>query len=152
MSRDGGEGGGLVNEQAIMKLSDILALQSVKATYCETVDDCARNARDAAARFNELFTEDVRADYGMGALDGRNAVVEFLVGAIGAINECLWHSIHTPRIEVTGDAAVGRWTIMARLKRKGSTVPDTLYGRYQDEFRRTPQGWRISSVRFIQES
>jgi len=42
MSRDGGEGGGLVNEQAIMKLSDILALQSMKATYCETVDDCAR--------------------------------------------------------------------------------------------------------------
>src|SRR5882757_5029161 len=115
MSRDGGAGGGLVSEQGIMKLSDIVALQSMKAIYCETVDDCARNARDAAARFNELFTEDVRADYGMGALDGRNAVVEFLVGAIGAIN------------------AVGRWTIMARLKRKGSTVPDTLYGRYQDE-------------------
>jgi hypothetical protein len=92
MSRDGGAGGGLVNEQGIMKLSDIVALQSMKATYCETVDDCA------------------------------------------------------------GDAAVGRWTIMARLKRRGSTVPDTLYGRYQDEFRRTPQGWRISSVRFIQES
>jgi hypothetical protein len=28
---------------------------------------------------------------------------------------------------------------------------DALYGRYLDEFRRTQQGWRISSVRFIQE-
>jgi hypothetical protein len=63
----------------------------------------------------------------------------------------LWHSIHTPRIDVTGDTAVGRWTLIVRMKRKGSATFDELFGRYLDEFRRTPKGWRISSVRFIQE-
>ena len=87
----------------------------------------------------------------MSPLNGRKAVIEFLVGTIVATNESLWHSIHSPRIDVTGDTATGHWTLMVRMKRKQSTVFDTLYGRYLDEFRRTQRGWRISSVRFIQE-
>jgi ketosteroid isomerase-like protein len=105
----------------------------------------------AAARLAQLLTEDVHADYGMGPLNGRNAVIEFLVGTIVATNDSLWHSIHTPRIDVSGDTATGHWTLMVRMKRKHSTMFDTLYGRYLDEFRRTQQGWRISSIRFIQE-
>ena len=142
--------GGRVNEHEIMRVSDILALQSMKATYCEVVDECVRNGNKSAERLSELFTEDVQADYGMGPLNGRSAVVEFL-GAISATNDALWHSIHTPRINVTGDTAVGAWTLMVRTKHKGSATFDALFGRYLDEFRRTPQGWRISSIRFLQE-
>jgi ketosteroid isomerase-like protein len=123
----------------------------MKATYCESVDACMRDAETAAARLGGLFTEDIHADYGMGPLKGRDAVIEFLVSAIVANNDSLWHSIHTPRIDVSGDSATGHWTLMVRMKHKNSTVFDTLYGRYLDEFRRTQQGWRISSVRFIQE-
>jgi hypothetical protein len=141
-----------VNEQGITNLSDILALESLKAAYCETVDACASDPAGATARFSELFTADVRAQYGMSPLTGRVGVIGFLVATVGASNESLWHSIHTPRIDVTGDTAVGRWTVMARLKRKGVATADTVIGRYQDEFRRTPRGWRISSVRFIQEN
>jgi SnoaL-like domain len=65
--------------------------------------------------------------------------------------DAVWHSIHTPRMDVTGDTAVGRWTLIVRMRRKGSTTSDELFGRYLDEFRRTPNGWRISAVRFIQE-
>ena len=32
-----------------------------------------------------------------------------------------------------------------------SATSDELFGRYLDDFRRTPKGWRMSSVRFIQE-
>ena len=139
-----------MNEHEIMRVSDILALQSVKATYCEVVDECVRNGNPSVERLSGLFTEDVQADYGMGPLNGRSAVVEFL-GAISATNDGLWHSVHTPRIHVTGDTAVGAWTLMVRTKQKGSATFDALFGRYLDEFRRTPQGWRISSVRFLQE-
>jgi hypothetical protein len=62
-------------ERDIRRVNDILHLQAMKATYCETVDACTQDGGKAAA----------------------------------------------------------------------------LYGRYLDEFRRTQQGWRISSVRFIQE-
>lgn len=94
-----------MNEHEISRLS-VLQLQALKATHCETVDACVKEGAAAAARFGELFTEDVRADHGMGPLIGRNAV--------------------TP-------------------------TSDALFGRYLDDFRRTPKGWRMSSVRFIQE-
>ena len=81
-------------EQKISRVNDILHLQAMKATYCEIADACVNDGGKAAARLAELFTEDVRADYGMGPLNGR----------------------------------------------------------YLDEFRRTQQGWRISSIRFIQAS
>jgi hypothetical protein len=140
-----------VNEHEISRVRDILQLQAMKAVYCETVDSCVKDSTNAAAVFRELFTADVKADYGLGPLNGRDAVSEFLLGAIAATSDSLWHSIHSPRIDVTGHTAVGRWTIMARMKHKGSTTFDTLFGRYLDEFRRTPQGWRVSSVRFIRE-
>jgi hypothetical protein len=148
-SKVGGEG--RVNEREISRLGDILQLQEMKATYCETVDTCVQDGDSAAARLMQLFAEDVHADYGMGELNGRKAVIEFLVTAIVANNDSLWHSIHTPRIDVRGDTATGQWTLMVRMKPKGSATFDTLYGRYVDEFRRTPQGWRISSIRFVQE-
>jgi ketosteroid isomerase-like protein len=142
---------GISNEKQITRVNDILHLQAMKATYCDAVDACTKDGDKAAARLAELLTEDVHADYGMGPLNGRQAVIEFLVGTIVATNDSLWHSIHTPRIDVSGDAATGQWTLMVRTRQKKSTTFDTLYGRYLDEFRRTQQGWRISSVRFIQE-
>jgi hypothetical protein len=137
--------------QDILRVSDILQLQAMKAIYCETVDACVAADGTAARRFGELFSEDVNVDYGVMRLSGRSAVVEFLVATIAGTNEYLWHSIGTPRVEVSGDTAQGLWTVMARMKRKGGTTFETLYGRYEDEFRRTPQGWRFSSVRFVQE-
>ncbi len=86
-----------------------------------------------------------------GPLEGRKAVIAFLVDAIITTNDSLWHSLSTPRIEVNDDTATGHWTVMVRMKHKGSEAVEILYGRYVDEFRRTPAGWRISSVRFIQE-
>jgi SnoaL-like protein len=138
-------------EQRISRVNDILHLQAMKATYCEIVDACVKDSGTAAARLAELFTEDVQADYGMGLLNGRKAAIDFLIGTIVASNDSLWHAIHTPLIDVSGDTAAGQWTLMVRSKPKSSTTFNTLHGRYLDEFRRTQQGWRISSIRFVQE-
>jgi hypothetical protein len=143
--------GGSVNQQAISRLSDVLQLQELKATYCETADACTQAGSQAAERFSTVFTEDVQADFGLGPLDGRKAVIAFLVEAIITANDSLWHAIHTPRIDVRGDAATGHWTVMVRMRHKGSATFEALYGRYIDEFRRTPDGWRINSVRFIED-
>jgi ketosteroid isomerase-like protein len=140
-----------VNEHEMRRVADILELQAVKAAYCESADSCVTDAPGASRRFAELFTPDVAADYGFGPLSGCKAVTEFLVNAIAGNNAGLWHALHTPRIEVDGDTAVGRWTVMAKTRPKGAAQFETVFGRYTDEFRRTPQGWRISSVRFIQE-
>jgi ketosteroid isomerase-like protein len=142
---------GNVDVHESSSLNDALQLQVIKATYCETVDACFTDTGKATARLAELFTEDVRGDYGMGPLNGCNAVIAFLIDAIVATNESLWHSLHTPLIQVNGDTATGHWTVMVRSKHKGAATPDMIYGRYLDEFRRTSRGWRISAIRFIQE-
>ena len=141
-----------MSEQEIRRLGDVLQLQMVKATYCDIVDTCVQDADKAAERLTHIFTEDVRADYGVDTLRGRNAVINFLVVNIAANNESLWHSLHTPKIDVNGDVATAHWTVMVRMRQKGAATFASLYGRYRDEFRRTPQGWRISAIRFTQES
>jgi ketosteroid isomerase-like protein len=143
--------GGSVGERETGQLADSLQVQAIKADYCETVDICIQHRDQAATRLGELFTDDVRADYGLGPLSGREAVIAFLLDAIVSNNESLWHSIHTPHIDVSGDTARAQWTVMVRMRHKGAGASDVLYGRYVDELRRTPRGWLISSIRFIQE-
>jgi hypothetical protein len=133
------------------RISDILQLQAVKAAYCEAVDSCVTDPGGARRRLADLFAEDIVADYGVAALHGRVAVTEFLISAIAGNNAALWHALHTPRIEVDGDSAEAHWTVMAMTRPKGAAEFVTLIGRYADRFRRTPQGWRISSVRFIRQ-
>jgi ketosteroid isomerase-like protein len=132
-------------------MRDSLQLQTIKAIYCETADLCVKDSAKAASRLRELFTPDVQADYGMGLLNGRDAVIGFLSEAIISNNESLWHSLHTPHIDVQGDTATAEWTVLVRMKPKGAAASEMIYGRYIDEFRRTPQGWLISSIRFLQE-
>jgi hypothetical protein len=51
-----------------------------------------------------------------------------------------------------GAAATARFgDLFTEDVRADSATSDELFGRYRDEFRRTPNGWRISSVRFTQE-
>jgi ketosteroid isomerase-like protein len=142
-----------MQEAEFREVHDILQLQALKALYCETIDSITRDAAAASVRLRQLFVPDVKADYGMGmsVLEGRDAVADFLLKAIGASNEALWHSIHTPRIEVKGDRAVGRWTILVRMKAKGAAQAAMLFGRYVDEFQRTSTGWKVSFVHFLPE-
>lgn len=140
-----------MHELMLRRLQDTIQLQALKAVYCEAVDDCVKDAGRAAARLQDIFTADATGDYGAGVLQGRDAVIGFLMNAIGAGSDSTWHAIHSPRIEIDGDAGVGRWTIMARRRPKGSRDVETIIGRYCDDFRRTSDGWRISCVRFIRE-
>lgn len=142
-----------MQEAELGEVRDVLQLQAVKALYCETIDSITADAAGAAVRLRQLFVPDAKADYGMGmsVLEGRDAVADFLLKAIGAGNEALWHSIHTPRIEIQGDRAVGRWTVLVRMKAKGATQAAMLFGRYVDEFQRTAAGWKVSFVHFFPE-
>lgn len=137
---------------ANMQVEAILEIQALKALYYEIVDN-ARSDRDrAAARLREILAEDVKADYGArGIMDGREAVIDFLLN-VSTKPEWLWHAIHSPRVEVTGDTAVGYWTTNGQSKIKGSDAVNTATGRAKDDFRRTPQGWRFTMIRNIPEA
>jgi hypothetical protein len=140
-----------MNEYTLEQIRDVIQLQTLKAIYCEAVDACVKDGRLAASRLKDVFTEDATGDYGAEVLQGRDAIIGFLMHALSSGSDSTWHAIHSPQIEIDGDSGVGRWTIMARKRAKGSTDIETIIGRYVDDFRRTPGGWRISCVRFRRE-
>lgn len=133
-----------------MLADDIFAIQNVKARYCVAVDELTRDAPNAADIFATIFLPDVVADYGFEPLVGADALIGFLCTAIVGSSEWRVHMIHTPLIDVDGDTATGDWTLLVHLKRPDGPV-DVLLGRYSDVFQRTPDGWRISRVRFLRQ-
>lgn len=126
---------------------DCVAIQNVKARYCYAVDRLAEDPEAARKVLDEVFLPDAVGYYGTDPVRGADALTEFLCVAIAANSEWRVHMIHSPLIEVDGDTATAGWTLMVHLKRRGGAV-DILLGRYADSFRRTPDGWRIASVRF----
>ena len=132
-------------------IADTLEIQHLKAVYCEAADAVVRDAARSKAIFQSIFVPDARADYGVATCDDREALIGYLVEMICQANEWLLHHLGTPRIEVNGDKATGDWTLVVQLKQKHLPGKEALIGRYSDEFVRTPDGWKISSVRFAEE-
>jgi hypothetical protein len=126
----------------------VLAIQNLKADYCAAADLSAADAEGARAVFAQLFDVDAVGDYGAGAIEGGGAIAGYLCAAIGANSRWVLHMIQSPRIEVDGDHAIGRWTVLVHLGRHGG-LTEVVRGRYEDEFRRGADGWRIAGVRFV---
>lgn len=128
-------------------MSDALEIANLKALYCRAADRASEDETAARAMFAGLFTDDFVADYGYGALEGPQAVTDFLCDAITRGTVWMIHMLHSPSIEVTGDIATGEWTVMAHARRQSGELSVVL-GRYSDTFRRTVEGWRIARIVF----
>lgn len=140
-----------MSEDLIRKIADTLEIQNLKAIYCQAADAVTRDPAGSTEILKSLFVPDVRADYGVAICKGRDALIGYLVKMISESNEWLMHGLQTPRIEVDGDTARGEWVIMVQIKQKHLAGKEMLVGRYIDEFVRTPEGWRISAVKFAEE-
>lgn len=57
-----------------------------------------------------------------------------------------YHLLGNPHIEVNGDSASGRWHVAVAFNRR-DLGPMWTTAFYEDEFVRTPEGWRIKSLR-----
>lgn len=127
---------------------DALEIANVKARYCAASDLCPTDVAAALAGFRAAFTDDVVGDYGFQTFHGFDELTGFMTTAVAGNSEWMVHMLHTPQIVVDGDAAKGDWTVMAQMKRREGGAIDTVLGRYSDQLRRTPDGWRISKVTF----
>jgi SnoaL-like protein len=140
-----------MSQDLVRKIADTLEIQNLKATYCQAADAVTRDAAGSTEILRSLFIPEVNADYGVAICEGRDALVGYLVKMIGDMNEWLMHGLQTPRIEVDGDSARGEWVVMVQIKQRQLSGKEMLVGRYIDEFVRTPEGWRISDVKFAEE-
>lgn len=127
---------------------DAVEIANLKATYCLAADISTTDADGARAMFKDVFVDDFVGDYGFKTLNGPTEIAEFMIQAIGGGSEWMIHMLGSPRIVVDGDSATGGWTINVESRRREGAGLMTVVGRYSDTFRKTKDGWRISSIKF----
>jgi uncharacterized protein (TIGR02246 family) len=124
------------SSEAIQRLIDIEAIKQLRSRYSRAVD-----TKDWEV-FGASFTDDARLSSEGGDHEGRDAIVAAVSGALATAVTV--HHQHTPEIELTGpDTATGIWA-MEDVVQIGEFELHG-YGHYTEEYRRTPEGWKIRS-------
>jgi hypothetical protein len=115
------------------------------------IHDLLADALDAVARgdaeaWGACWTLDgVWVIPGFGELVGADAVTRF-AELRGAYELCI-QALLSGRVVLDGEAATGRW-YFRELQRAPDGAGTELYGCYDDDYRRTPDGWRFARRRF----
>lgn len=128
-------------------LADMRAIEQVYVRYCEIVDTKIFDAMD------EVFTEDATGDYtqalGPGVISpNRASLIASLHQNLGPMSNCgpTHHNVGNFRISVAGDTARAKVHYYAEHlgQRDYPGAQYSMWGQYDDELIRLPEGWRIS--------
>ena len=124
--------------------ADVEAIKLLKYRYLRALDT------KHWVQFAGTLTEDVRGDYGSSLgkelhFTNRDDVVAYMRSALGptVITE---HRVTHPEIAVTGDVATGGWYLQDRVIVAEANFMLIGAAFYRDQYRRTPEGWRISAT------
>lgn len=123
------------------ELADRLAIADGLARYAWAVDE-----RDVAA-VRDRFTPDAHLDYTAsgGPAGPRDEVVDWMAHGLSLVGPTQ-HLVTTTVVDLAGDTATSRCHLLNPLLSPddpASTVV-LLGGTYVDQWRRTPDGWRIT--------
>jgi hypothetical protein len=147
-------------EDRLRALEDIAEIQELRSRYVQYWDVGYDGARGNANDLAQLFTEDCVWDGGPagGRWLGREGIRQHFASVT---TEHRFHvdgqpldqagvAVHygtNPTIDLHGDEAMGSWSglIAASFARQG--VAMWIAVQYDDEYVRTPDGWRFRSVR-----
>lgn len=133
-------------EQRLQALEDIEAIRRLKARYLACCD-----AKDPVGMREAFADGPVRIDYGViGTFDRADALVEIFkqIGCHPHMVE-MHHGVN-PQIELTGpDSAKAHWGLHYQLINTNENTLTQLGAYYDDEYRRTPQGWKIEATRCV---
>jgi hypothetical protein len=129
-------------EERVRQLADLEEIRALKVRYCHLSDRGFTGAGDDPERVAELFTED--GDWG--DCHGRDAIRALFEGFRTAL-PFAFHVALNPEIELDGERARGRWRGMIDLTAADGRSSRVL-GIYNDDLRRTEQGWRFSRISF----
>jgi hypothetical protein len=121
-------------------LVELEAIKRLKYRYARLLD---------LKRWDELetlFVSDATASYSDGAysFEGRDAIMEFLRGAMSSPNMLTSHKVHQPEIDLTGpDTAMAIWALedVVLLLEHNLTIRGAAF--YRDEYVKVDGEWRI---------
>lgn len=132
-------------EQRLQALEDIQEIAHLKAYYCNAADcgwDRPHCDSDAVA---SLFVEDGVWDAGvMGRYGGREEIRAMFKSLTNFKVD--FHIIGNPIIKVNGDTATGQWHGLFPLVKGDEDQAMWIAGVYNDEFVRTPHGWKFKQL------
>jgi SnoaL-like domain len=136
----------------LQRLIDIEDIRQLKARFGFLMDAfCGPHEESLARDFGALFTEDATIDSAaFGHFKGRAQILDLFGKAIPSQMQTMWHSFQNPLIEINGDVATGRWTMMAYIYPANAqpSTPVLTFGRYVDEYRRVDGSWRLAKLFF----
>ncbi len=124
-------------EERVQDLEAECEIRNLIAAYMLKVDE--KDFEGIGAKFTEDGVMDFGGLMGLGAYNGREAIVKAFRDTEGAMVGFSWHLAHTPCIEVDGDKATGHWgwTVL------GCYPGMETLGVYEDEYAKTNEGWKI---------
>ena len=136
-----------VKTQRVMDELEILRLL---ATLAQAVDD-----RDEA-RYRACFADEVMGPAPTGGPDSWLAMSsqEYARRPIEAVSAMTWthHKLCNPVVDLTGDRATAKADVVVDIEEansEGRLEHLTIGGRYELEFARLDQGWRINKRRLV---
>lgn len=149
-----GVGSAQQGESGVPKLTaeDYFEIQQLVYRYAHAIDTCANNGYDYAdlytsdGVFVDDFSDEGFSQDGLVRAVGRDALARISGGADRGCEHVGWkdwsHLMLNPVITPTPEGASGRIYIVVI----GEQGPDHAqrFGGYEDEYVRTPEGWRIS--------
>lgn len=121
-------------------LEDTLRIRELKHEYCYVTDDLDVD------RVPTVFSADTYLDTPLhDPVEGHDGVREYFEFFGEQEYEVRSHNVVNPIVDVDDDEATGKWYYVVVY-----TLPDGDllfgHGEYDDEFVRTDDGWRLSSV------
>lgn len=141
----------LTLEHAFQLWRDTEEIKNLKAEYCYVVDgipslDVNKPRQIDCDRFASLFAEDATFHTSAGEfVQGRDRIREHC-RSFQALPMAL-HIIATPQIKVDGDRGLGKWHGIVPLITPVEKIAALMVVRYEDEFIRTNEGWKIKSIK-----
>jgi SnoaL-like domain len=128
------------SEMTNISLQDRIAICELKARYCRLLD--TKKWADWMALFTEDFLLDTQEAGGPPPIKGRADAVAMVRLSIETARTA--HQVHSPEIEINGNAATGIWAMQDRVVFEGG-VSLTGYGHYTETYAKADSGWRIAS-------
>ena len=123
----------------LAEISDRLEIQQLLVDYASAIDQ---------RRFDDLervFTPDANIDYrAMGGIDGVYPRVKSWLAEVLPHFPAYYHLLGNFDIRLAGDTATGRTMCFNPMKLGGDGQVLFCALWYDDEFLRTPQGWRMT--------
>ena len=131
----------------VSELEDVAEIANLKARYVDAADGgwTGERAHKGDVIASLFVAEGVWDADDMGQGVGHEGIRAYFAGAVEDF-PMVFHHTSSPRIQVEGDEAKGRWHVMVPMIDKG--VSKILIGIYDDEFVRTPDGWRFKRLHF----